>query len=433
MKKVAVRCIARARLPTKYGLFHLFLYHDNIINDKKDHIALVRGNVINKRNVLTRIHSECLTGDVFDSMRCDCAEQLHHALQAISKSKEGILLYLRQEGRGIGLINKILAYKLQDEGLNTITANKALGLPVDSRDYSLAIAILEDLKIKSIKLLTNNPKKIEIFKSSKIPCVKRVPIEIEANPHNIDYLHIKRNELGHLLKLDEHKSGKAAQPDLENLKLIYFFDDTLPNFDLSNFSGKGNYSNQYGDKGTYSEITYQACKFAYLQNKKVSRVLKNKYYAQVNTPEQAYEFMKKKWPELDHKSINSAIKQSTWLSINSHNITNKELDMLYCLLDKFDAGKNPSLHRKLLKIVRNQEVILVEANPDDSYWGYKNISKSRLGTNRLGLMLTAIANVTAALNQERMKKIDKKKHISLFINKYRELVQLFDGYDFQAL
>ena len=188
---------AEAKLPTHHGDFSMYVYLEDKTN--KEHIALVAGDVTNKESVLVRIHSECITGDVFSSQRCDCGEQLNMSLHMIAQQEAGILLYLRQEGRGIGLINKIKSYALQETGIDTMTANRKLGFPADMRDYSPAISMLKDLQVQSIRLLTNNPDKINTFVNSEIPCVERVPVEALPNEHNHYYLKTKRDAAGHLL------------------------------------------------------------------------------------------------------------------------------------------------------------------------------------------------------------------------------------------
>ena len=187
----------KAKLPTKYGEFNIISFKKE--GDIHEHCLLYLGNLDSQENVLTRIHSECLTGDVFSSRKCDCGEQLDESMQAISEKGVGIILYLRQEGRGIGLFNKINAYALQDEGQDTIQANHSLGFDTDLRDFTIAVKALEHLKIKSIELLSNNPEKIKIWENSGIKVTKRIPLIIETNKHNQDYLNIKKLKLNHML------------------------------------------------------------------------------------------------------------------------------------------------------------------------------------------------------------------------------------------
>ncbi len=188
---------ASSLLPTEYGLFNLSVYKSII--DSREHIALYIGEMI-KTPVLTRIHSQCLTGDIFSSRKCDCNQQLHRSLQLIGERKNGILIYLNQEGRGIGLTNKIKAYKLQDKGLDTVEANEALGLPADARDYQAAGEILQDLGVSKIALLTNNPQKIRQLSNFGIEVIKQIPLEIAAQKTNKNYLRTKKYKLGHILK-----------------------------------------------------------------------------------------------------------------------------------------------------------------------------------------------------------------------------------------
>jgi 3,4-dihydroxy 2-butanone 4-phosphate synthase/GTP cyclohydrolase II len=184
-------------LPTANGKFDVHLYKSSV--DGKEHIALVKGTIDGNTPLLVRVHSECLTGDVFGSQRCDCNEQLHTSMERIEKEGTGILIYLRQEGRGIGLLNKLRAYKLQDEGKDTVEANEALGFHADVRDYSFAAQILKDLGVRRVRLMTNNPKKIVGLKGYGIEVVERVPIEVKATTTNEKYLKTKRDKLGHLI------------------------------------------------------------------------------------------------------------------------------------------------------------------------------------------------------------------------------------------
>jgi len=193
-----VKKVLTTMLPTPYGDFELVLY-ESIINDE-NYLALVKGEVKGKSNVLVRVHSQCLTGDIFESLRCDCGRQLRDALQMISKEGRGVLLYLPQEGRGIGLVNKLKAYVLQDKGLDTVQANKELGFQADLRDYGMGAQVLEDLGLSTIRLLTNNPKKIVGLQGYKLKVAKRIPIEIPVNKLNSNYMKTKKEKMGHLLE-----------------------------------------------------------------------------------------------------------------------------------------------------------------------------------------------------------------------------------------
>ncbi|HOB16738.1 MAG TPA: bifunctional 3,4-dihydroxy-2-butanone-4-phosphate synthase/GTP cyclohydrolase II [Defluviitoga sp.] len=196
-EKLIKRVTEPISLPTKYGNFVAIAY-ESIIN-KDHHIALIKGNVSSGEPVLARIHSECLTGDTFGSLRCDCGEQLHNSMKQIEKEGRGVLLYMRQEGRGIGLINKLKAYKLQEEGKDTVEANVALGFAPDLRDYGEGAQILVDLGVKKLKLLTNNPKKVVGLMGYGLEIVERIPIEIPPNEINKSYMETKRAKMGHIL------------------------------------------------------------------------------------------------------------------------------------------------------------------------------------------------------------------------------------------
>lgn len=196
-----VRQIVATRLPTDYGTFTLKLYDSDM--DHQHHVAIVKGDVGSGEPTLVRVHSQCLTGDIFGSLRCDCGEQLREALRMIEKEERGVVLYMRQEGRGIGLANKIKAYELQDRGKDTVEANEALGFKPDLRHYGVGAQILYDLGIRKIRLMTNNPKKIVGISGYGLEVVERVPIEVPPNKVNARYLATKRDKLGHLLLLYE--------------------------------------------------------------------------------------------------------------------------------------------------------------------------------------------------------------------------------------
>jgi 3,4-dihydroxy 2-butanone 4-phosphate synthase/GTP cyclohydrolase II len=192
-----VEKIEVVKLPTDFGDFDLHLYRSKI--DGQHHVALARGEIAGAKNVLVRVHSECLTGDVFGSRRCDCGPQLHQAMKQVAEAGRGVIVYMRQEGRGIGLAPKIQAYKLQEQGYDTVEANEKLGYGMDLREYGLGAQILVDLGLKTIRLLTNNPKKVVGLEGYGLKITEQVPIKIKSNPHNERYLKTKREKLGHLL------------------------------------------------------------------------------------------------------------------------------------------------------------------------------------------------------------------------------------------
>ncbi|NCS81899.1 MAG: bifunctional 3,4-dihydroxy-2-butanone-4-phosphate synthase/GTP cyclohydrolase II, partial [Ignavibacteria bacterium] len=196
-KESLVEKITEINLPTSKGNFRMFLFQNKV--EKKEHLALVKGEIDSSKPVLVRMHSECLTGDVFHSLRCDCHDQLNRAIEMIEEEGVGVVVYMRQEGRGIGLANKLLAYNLQDEGKDTVEANEALGFRADLRDYGIGAQILLQLGIRKIKLLTNNPKKVVGLKGYDLEIVERIPIEILPNENNLRYLETKRDKMGHLI------------------------------------------------------------------------------------------------------------------------------------------------------------------------------------------------------------------------------------------
>jgi len=211
-----VERVTSARLPTAFGEFEVVGYRSLV--DAKHHVALVKGEVSGRNDVLVRVHSECLTGDVFHSLRCDCGEQLESALAMIEAEGEGVLLYLAQEGRGIGLLNKLRAYRLQQEdGLDTVEANLRLGLPADLRDYGIGAQILADLGLSSIRILTNNPKKIKGLEGYGLSVSAQVPIEHAPNPHNEEYMRTKAQRMGHTL----HHQGLNLDAELLHSERIH--------------------------------------------------------------------------------------------------------------------------------------------------------------------------------------------------------------------
>ena len=199
--KKQVSIYAETKLPTLYGNFKVYVFHNKI--DHKEHLAIVHGEIGSGEAVPVRIHSECLTSEVLGSLKCDCREQLHAALKHVARAGKGIVLYMRQEGRGIGLGNKIRAYALQEAGYDTVEANHALGFPDDLRNYDVAAEMLKLLGVKTVDLLTNNPQKIEGLKAAGIPVVNRIPLQIDPNPANQFYLFTKAKKSGHLLDLND--------------------------------------------------------------------------------------------------------------------------------------------------------------------------------------------------------------------------------------
>jgi 3,4-dihydroxy 2-butanone 4-phosphate synthase/GTP cyclohydrolase II len=207
--------VVSTRMPTAFGEFTVFGYRSLV--DGKHHVAMVKGDVDGIDDVLVRVHSECLTGDVFHSLRCDCGEQLESALAMIEREAQGVLLYLAQEGRGIGLLNKLKAYNLQDQGLDTVDANLELGLPVDLRDYGIGAQILADLGLTSIRILTNNPKKIRGLEGYGLSVSAQIPIEHAPNPENQAYLRAKRHRMGHML----HHQGLALDEEMIQAEQVH--------------------------------------------------------------------------------------------------------------------------------------------------------------------------------------------------------------------
>lgn len=187
---------AKAKLPTMTGMFDIYVFK---YNDEKDHAVLVKGDIMGKQDIPVRIHSECLTGDVLGSRRCDCRDQLLRSMVYLGKQERGMLIYLRQEGRGIGLLNKIRAYSLQDQGYDTVEANLMLGLPIDKRDYSFAVEVLKYFKIDSIKLMTNNPAKVDFLADNNINVSERIPLKSTPTPYDEFYLSTKKARMGHQL------------------------------------------------------------------------------------------------------------------------------------------------------------------------------------------------------------------------------------------
>ena len=216
-KDTCVKITAIADLPSRFGSFQIVAFQNDF--DKKDHAAIIHGNVYEKENVPVRIHSECLTGDALGSLRCDCRDQLEVSMKMVGEMEFGVILYLRQEGRGIGFANKIKAYQLQDAGYDTFEANRALGFKEDERDYAIAAHMLKSLHVKSIRLMSNNPTKIEDLKFHGVKITGRIPLIIPPNEHNSFYLETKRVKGGHMLDNTEEENLIEQEDDLVDYKL----------------------------------------------------------------------------------------------------------------------------------------------------------------------------------------------------------------------
>lgn len=210
---MSINYVASSKLPTPFGVFTMHGFEDS--ETGKEHVALTMGDVASGEPVLARAHSECLTGDALFSMRCDCGYQLEEALRSVAEAGRGVVLYLRQEGRGIGLLNKIRAYHLQDQGADTVEANERLGFGADMRDYSMCQPMLAHLGINSIRLMTNNPRKVKALTGAGVEVVERVPLQVGRNPHNDGYLKTKASKLGHFLPLDVPPEGLPTHQDDE--------------------------------------------------------------------------------------------------------------------------------------------------------------------------------------------------------------------------
>lgn len=208
---MTIKFIASSKLPTPFGVFTMHGFEETTTG--KEHVALTMGDIANGEPVLARAHSECLTGDALFSMRCDCGYQLEEALRSVSEAGRGVVLYLRQEGRGIGLLNKIRAYNLQDQGADTVEANEQLGFGADMRNYSMCQPMLEELGIKTIRLMTNNPRKVKALADAGVTIEERVPLQVGRNPHNDGYLKTKASKLGHFLPKDGDESLISHQDD----------------------------------------------------------------------------------------------------------------------------------------------------------------------------------------------------------------------------
>jgi GTP cyclohydrolase II len=199
--EVCVKVLAIANLPTRFGEYQVAAFWNTL--DRKEHAAFIHGNVVDQEEVPVRLHSECLTGDAIGSLRCDCRDQLLESLERIGKMESGIVIYLRQEGRGIGFVNKIKAYQLQDSGYDTVEANEALGFKADERDYAIAAHILGTLRVKSIRIMTNNPDKMQDLQEHGVRIVGRIPVIVPPNAHDRAYMQTKQVKLGHLLGLEQ--------------------------------------------------------------------------------------------------------------------------------------------------------------------------------------------------------------------------------------
>lgn len=209
--QVCVRLVGVADLPTRFGEFRIAAFANS--QDDKEHVAIIRGDVIGAQQVPVRLHSECLTGDALGSLRCDCRDQLEAALEYLGKQERGILLYMRQEGRGIGLLNKIRAYALQDQGLDTVEANLALGFRDDERDYAIAAHMLHTLEVRSIRLLTNNPNKVRQLRHYGVTVSERIPHVLPPNKHNVFYLRTKAARSGHVIEIPEPLLAKRSEEE----------------------------------------------------------------------------------------------------------------------------------------------------------------------------------------------------------------------------
>lgn len=205
---------AQASLPTEYGIFDIIVYEETATG--KEHVAMVHGDVKGKEDVVSRIHSECLTGDIFHSLKCDCGFQLAYAMQSVVDAGAGVVIYHRAEGRGIGLTNKIRAYALQDQGMDTVEANNALGFPADLRDFSICADIYQDLGVKSVSLLTNNPRKVQMMLKAGINVTSRRPVVVGKNKYNQKYLEVKSAKLAHLISEEQLQQDNDFEPGFSN-------------------------------------------------------------------------------------------------------------------------------------------------------------------------------------------------------------------------